>query len=38
MIGIREYGSRDGRNLVGEWFSRLNSEAARKVTVALYRL
>jgi len=38
MIDIREYLDRNGRNLFGEWFSRLNSEAARKVTTALYRL
>ena len=37
MIDIREYLDRNGRNLFGEWFSRLNSEAARKVTTALYR-
>ena len=38
MIEIREYLGRDGKNLFGDWFDRLNSEAARKVTVALYRL
>ena len=38
MIGIREYLGSDGRNLFGEWFDRLNSEAARRVTTALYRL
>src|ERR1035437_8024331 len=38
MIDIREYLGRDGRNLFGEWFDRLNSEAARRVTTALYRL
>jgi len=38
MIEIREYLGRDGRNLFGDWFDRLNSEAARRVTTALYRL
>jgi putative addiction module killer protein len=38
MIDIREYLGRDGRNLFGEWFDRLNSEAARRVATALYRL
>jgi putative addiction module killer protein len=38
MIDLREYLGRDGRKLFGDWFDRLNSEAARKVTVALYRL
>jgi putative addiction module killer protein len=38
MIEIREYLGRDGRNLFGDWFDRLNSEAARRVTTAIYRL
>jgi putative addiction module killer protein len=38
MIDIREYLSRDGRNLFGAWFNRLNAEAARRVTTSLYRL
>ena len=38
MIDIREYLGRDGRNLFGAWFDRLNAEAARRVTTALYRL
>ncbi len=38
MIDIREYVRLDGRNLFGDWFNRLNSEAARRVTTALYRL
>jgi putative addiction module killer protein len=38
MIGIREYVRRDGRNSFGDWFHKLNSEAARRVTTALYRL
>ena len=31
MIDIREYLGHDGRNFFGEWFDRLNSEAARRV-------
>lgn len=38
MIDIREYVRLDGRSLFGEWFERLNSEAARRVTTALYRV
>jgi putative addiction module killer protein len=38
MIEIREYLGLDGHHRFGDWFGRLNSEAARKVTVALYRL
>lgn len=38
MIDIREYVRLDGRNPLGDWFSRLNSEAARRVTTTLYRL
>jgi putative addiction module killer protein len=38
MIEIREYLERDGRNRFGDWFDRLNSEAARRVAIALYRL
>jgi putative addiction module killer protein len=38
MFELREYRSQDGRYLFGEWFDRLNSEAARRVTTALYRL
>ena len=38
MIDIREYVRLDGRNQFTDWFNRLNSEAARKVTTALYRL
>jgi putative addiction module killer protein len=38
MNELREYLGRDGRNLFGDWFDRLNSEAARRVTTALYRL
>jgi putative addiction module killer protein len=38
MVEVREYVRRDGRSLFGTWFSRLNSEAARRITVAIYRL
>jgi putative addiction module killer protein len=38
MVEIREYLGLDGRNLFGQWFDKLNSEAARRVTTALYRL
>jgi putative addiction module killer protein len=38
MMEIREYLGNEGRNLFGDWFGRLNSEAARRVTTALYRL
>lgn len=35
---IREYVGRDGRNVFAEWFRRLDSEAARRVRTALYRI
>lgn len=38
MVEVREFVRRDGRSLFGEWFDRLNGEAARKVTTALYRM
>jgi|SRR5580698_5591586 putative addiction module killer protein len=38
MVDIRQYLAQDGRNLFSKWFDRLNSEAARKVTTALYRI
>lgn len=38
MIEIREYLGRDGRVFFGAWFDRLNAEAARRVTTALYRV
>jgi putative addiction module killer protein len=38
MVEIREYIGSDTRNLFGDWFDRLNFEAARKVTTALYRV
>jgi putative addiction module killer protein len=38
IVELREYWERSGRNPFREWFDRLNSEAARKVTTALYRM
>jgi putative addiction module killer protein len=38
MVDIREYVERDGRNRFRSWFDLLSSEAARRVTTALYRL
>ena len=38
MVDIREYHDRGGRSPFREWFDRLNAEAARKVTAALYRV
>lgn len=38
MNEIREFLGKDGSTRFGSWFARLNSEAARKVTTALYRL
>jgi putative addiction module killer protein len=38
IIDIREYYDQDGHSPFREWFDRLNSEAARKVTTALYRV
>jgi putative addiction module killer protein len=38
MIEIREYLGLDGRRPFGIWFDRLHSDAARRVTTALYRL
>jgi len=38
MIDIREYRGQDGRGSFGEWFEKLNADAARRVTTALYRL
>jgi putative addiction module killer protein len=37
-IEVREYHDRANRNPFRAWLDRLNSEAARKVTTALYRL
>ena len=38
MVGIREYHDRGGHSPFREWYDRLNAEAARKVTTALYRV
>ncbi len=38
MISLREYLGKDGRSYFGRWFDKLNAEAARRVTTALYRL
>ena len=38
MIEIREYHDRDDHSPFRRWLERLNAEAARKVTIALYRL
>jgi putative addiction module killer protein len=38
MTDIREYHDRAGRSPFREWFDKLNSEASRKVTTALYRV
>jgi putative addiction module killer protein len=37
-LDIREYQDQAGHNHFREWFKGLSSEAARKVTTALYRL
>ena len=38
MVDIREYLDAGGRSPFGEWRSRLDAEARRKVTTALYRV
>lgn len=38
MIDIREYRDNRDRRPFREWFDELDSEAARKVTIALYRV
>ncbi len=38
MVDVREYRDPLGRSPFREWFDGLNSEAARKVTTALYRV
>ena len=38
MLELREYFGREGRGEFSRWFERLNAEAARRVTTALYRL
>jgi putative addiction module killer protein len=38
MVDVREYYDRRGHSPFREWYDRLNAEAARKVTTALYRV
>jgi len=38
MVDIREYHDRGGHSPFREWYDRLNAEAARKVTTALYHV
>ena len=38
VIQVREYTDASGLSPFGRWFSGLNSSAAAKVTIALYRL
>jgi len=38
MVEIREYLDREGRSPFGEWRNKLNQEARRKVTTAIYRV
>jgi len=38
MVEVREYHDRAGRCPFREWFDGLNSEAARKITSAVYRM
>ena len=38
MIEVREYLDERGRSPFGEWFDRLNAEAAAKVTTVLLRI
>jgi len=38
MVDIREYLDSGGRSPFREWFDRLNPEASRKITTALYRM
>ena len=38
MVDIREYHDHAGRRPFRAWFDKLNSEASRKVTTALYRM
>jgi len=38
VIDIREYHDREDHSPFREWVDRLNAEAARKVTTALYRV
>ena len=38
MVDLREYEDERGSSPFRRWFDRLNAEAARKVTTAVYRL
>jgi putative addiction module killer protein len=38
MVELREYHDRGNRSPYGEWFRKLDAEAVRKITTALYRL
>ena len=38
MVDVSEYLDAGGRSPFGEWRSRLNAEARRKVSIALYRV
>ena len=38
MVDIREYRDPGGRSPFREWFDKLNSQASRRVTTALYRV
>jgi putative component of toxin-antitoxin plasmid stabilization module len=38
IVEIREYHDQSGNSPFGEWRSKLNAEARRKVTTALYRV
>lgn len=38
MVDLREYHDQGGVSPFCKWFDRLNAEAARRVTTALYRL
>jgi putative addiction module killer protein len=38
MVDIREYNDQGGHSPFRQWYDRLNAEAARKVTTALYRV
>ena len=38
IVDIREYNDRGGHSPFREWYDRLNAEATKKVTTALYRV
>ena len=38
LVDMREYHDRGGHSPFREWYDRLNAEAARKVTTAIYRV